>query len=84
MVPASPCPILPADLPAILCVFQVNFYHDRTKIVLSRSAEGADLLTFVDHQCCSTTFLLGTLARQGWTLPLRERVQYALHLLHCL
>ncbi|XP_034281739.1 inactive serine/threonine-protein kinase PLK5-like isoform X2 [Pantherophis guttatus] len=63
---------------------QVNFYHDRTKIVLSCSAEGEDLLTFVDRQRCSTTFLLGTLARQGWTLPLRKRVQYALHLLHCL
>ncbi|XP_058019721.1 inactive serine/threonine-protein kinase PLK5-like isoform X2 [Ahaetulla prasina] len=63
---------------------QVNFYHDRTKIVLSRSAEGVDLLTFVDCQHCSTTFPLGTLARQGWTLPLREQVQYALHLLHCL
>ncbi|XP_032076632.1 serine/threonine-protein kinase PLK2-like [Thamnophis elegans] len=63
---------------------QVNFYHDRTKIVLSCSAEGEDLLTFVDHQRRSSTFPLGTLARQGWTLPLRERVQYARHLLHCL
>uniref|UniRef100_A0A8C6VCI1 polo kinase n=1 Tax=Naja naja TaxID=35670 RepID=A0A8C6VCI1_NAJNA len=63
---------------------QVNFYHNRTKIVFSRSAEGEDLLTFVDCQRCSSTFPLGTLARQGWTLPLRERVQYALHLLRCL
>ncbi|XP_007443261.1 inactive serine/threonine-protein kinase PLK5-like isoform X2 [Python bivittatus] len=63
---------------------QVNFYHDRTKIVLSHSATGEDLLTFVDRQRCSTTFPLGTLAQQGWTLPLRERMLYALRLLHCL
>ncbi|KAM6459796.1 inactive serine/threonine-protein kinase PLK5-like isoform 3-T3 [Liasis olivaceus] len=63
---------------------QVNFYHDRTKIVLSHSATGEDLLTFVDRQRCSTTFPLGTLAQQGWTLPLRERMLYALHLLHSL
>ncbi|KAL7993074.1 hypothetical protein Chor_017330 [Crotalus horridus] len=63
---------------------QVNFYHDHTKIVLSCSANGEELLTFVDRQRCSTTFPLGTLARQGWTLPLHERVHYALRLLHCL
>ncbi|XP_053156495.1 serine/threonine-protein kinase PLK2-like isoform X4 [Hemicordylus capensis] len=62
---------------------QVNFYHDRTKIVLSRPA-GEYLWTFVDRQRQGTTFSLDTLARQGWTLPLRERVEYALRMLHCL
>ncbi|KAM3851500.1 inactive serine/threonine-protein kinase PLK5-like isoform 1-T1 [Vipera latastei] len=63
---------------------QVNFYHDHTKIVLSCSDKGEELLTFVDRQRGSTTFPLGTLARRGWTLPLHERVHYALRLLHCL
>ncbi|KAJ6652820.1 hypothetical protein lerEdw1_010600 [Lerista edwardsae] len=62
---------------------QVNFYHDRTKIVLSRSA-GKYLLTFVDRQRMSSTFPLETLMQQGWTLPLRERVEYALRMLHSL
>lgn len=62
----------------------MNFYHDHTKIVLSCSAEGEELLTFVDRQRCSTTFPLGTLARRGWTLALHERLHYALRLLHCL
>ncbi|XP_061457817.1 serine/threonine-protein kinase PLK2-like [Rhineura floridana] len=62
---------------------QVNFYHDRTKIVLSPSA-GGHLLTFMDRQRLSTTFPLEALAVWGWTLPLRERMTYALSMLHCL
>ncbi|KAL8178007.1 UNVERIFIED_CONTAM: hypothetical protein K2H54_025269 [Gekko kuhli] len=62
---------------------QVNFYHDRTKIVLSRQA-GEYLLMFVDRQRRSTTFPLETLVQEGWTLPLRERMEYALRMLHCL
>ncbi|XP_070591659.1 inactive serine/threonine-protein kinase PLK5-like [Erythrolamprus reginae] len=77
----------PARVLALLMLFsnrtlQVNFYHDHTKTLLSRSAE--DLLTFVDRQRCSTAFPLGTLAQQGWTLPLCECAHYALHLLSCL
>ncbi|XP_063003361.1 serine/threonine-protein kinase PLK2-like [Elgaria multicarinata webbii] len=62
---------------------QVNFYHDRTKVVLSRS-DGEYVLTFVDHQRRTATFSLDTLALRGWTLPLRERVVYALRMLHYL
>ncbi|XP_054836235.1 inactive serine/threonine-protein kinase PLK5-like [Eublepharis macularius] len=62
---------------------QVNFYHDHTKIVLSRQA-GEYLLTFVDRQRRSTTFPLDTLMQEGWTLPLRERMEYALRMLHSL
>ncbi|XP_060088502.1 serine/threonine-protein kinase PLK2-like isoform X1 [Heteronotia binoei] len=62
---------------------QVNFYHDRTKIILSHQA-GEYLLTFVDRQRRSTTFPLDTLMQEGWTLPLRERMEYALRMLHCL
>ncbi|XP_077188486.1 inactive serine/threonine-protein kinase PLK5-like isoform X2 [Paroedura picta] len=62
---------------------QVNFYHDRTKIILSRQA-GEHLLTLVDRQRRSTTFPLETLVQRGWTLPLRERVEYALRMLHSL
>ncbi|XP_066492672.1 serine/threonine-protein kinase PLK2-like [Tiliqua scincoides] len=62
---------------------QVNFYHDRTKIVLTRPA-GKYLLTFVDRQRMISTFPLDTLMLQGWTLPLRERVEYALRMLHSL
>ncbi|XP_042333714.1 inactive serine/threonine-protein kinase PLK5-like [Sceloporus undulatus] len=74
---------------ALLMVFsdgtlQVNFYHDRTKILLSRSEEGEFLLTFVDRQHRISTFPLGILALEGWAMPLRERVAYALHMMHCL
>ncbi|XP_048353396.1 serine/threonine-protein kinase PLK2-like [Sphaerodactylus townsendi] len=62
---------------------QVNFYHDRTKIVLNQQA-GEYLLTFVDRQRRSTTFPMETLVQEGWTLPLRERMEYALRMLHCL
>uniref|UniRef100_A0A8D0BHG9 Serine/threonine-protein kinase PLK n=1 Tax=Salvator merianae TaxID=96440 RepID=A0A8D0BHG9_SALMN len=73
---------------ALLMVFsdgtlQVNFYHDRTKIVLSRSA-GGHLLTFVDRQRQSTTFPLSSLEQHGWTRPLQERMMYTLRMLRCL
>nr|XP_056723604.1 serine/threonine-protein kinase PLK2-like [Euleptes europaea] len=64
-------------------ILQVNFYHDRTKIVLSQQA-GEHLLTFIDRQRRSTTFPLDTLVQEGWTLPFRERMEYALRMLHCL
>ncbi|KAH0625996.1 hypothetical protein JD844_034395 [Phrynosoma platyrhinos] len=74
---------------ALLMVFsdgtlQVNFYHDRTKVLLSRSEEGEFLLTFVDRQRRISTFPLGTLALEGWALPLRDRVAYALRMMRCL
>uniref|UniRef100_A0ABM5EME3 Serine/threonine-protein kinase PLK n=1 Tax=Pogona vitticeps TaxID=103695 RepID=A0ABM5EME3_9SAUR len=73
---------------ALLMVFsdgslQVNFYHDRTKVALSRWG-GETLLTFVDGQCQSATFPLDALAREGWAHPLRDRMVYTLHMLHCL
>uniref|UniRef100_A0A670KAV8 non-specific serine/threonine protein kinase n=1 Tax=Podarcis muralis TaxID=64176 RepID=A0A670KAV8_PODMU len=63
---------------------QVNFYHDRTKLVLSPTSAGGYLLTFVDRQRQSRTFPLETLVLRGWTIPLRERLSYALSMLHCL
>ncbi|XP_032992642.1 serine/threonine-protein kinase PLK2-like isoform X3 [Lacerta agilis] len=63
---------------------QVNFYHDRTKLVLSPTSAGGYLLTFVDRQRQSRTFPLETLVLRGWTIPLRERLSYARSMLHCL
>uniref|UniRef100_A0A674IBX0 Uncharacterized protein n=1 Tax=Terrapene triunguis TaxID=2587831 RepID=A0A674IBX0_9SAUR len=62
---------------------QVNFYHDHTKLVLS-CPDGGHLLTFIDEQRVSATFPLGALAAGGCSPALRERLQYALNMAHCL
>ncbi|XP_043391773.1 inactive serine/threonine-protein kinase PLK5 isoform X2 [Chelonia mydas] len=86
------------DAPCLLCcaksdrallmlfsngTLQVNFYRDRTKLVLSCPG-GGHLLTFIDQQRVSATFPLGALAAGGCTPALRERLQYALDMAHCL
>ncbi|XP_038239949.1 inactive serine/threonine-protein kinase PLK5 isoform X2 [Dermochelys coriacea] len=86
------------DAPCLLCcaksdrallmlfsngTLQVNFYHDHTKLVLSCPG-GGHLLTFIDQQRISATFPLGALATGGCTPALRERLQYALDMAHCL
>nr|XP_048687168.1 inactive serine/threonine-protein kinase PLK5 isoform X1 [Caretta caretta] len=87
-----------SDAPCLLCcaksdrallmlfsngTLQVNFYHDHTKLVLSCPG-GGHLLTFIDQQRISATFPLGALAAGGCAPALRERLQYALDMAHCL
>ncbi|XP_074834596.1 inactive serine/threonine-protein kinase PLK5 isoform X2 [Carettochelys insculpta] len=91
-------PSSPPDAPCLLCcaksdrallmlfsngTLQVNFYHDRTKLVLSCPG-GGHLLTLIDRQRVSATFPLGALAAGGCTPALRECLQYALSMAHCL
>ncbi|XP_042717860.1 inactive serine/threonine-protein kinase PLK5 isoform X4 [Chrysemys picta bellii] len=86
------------DAPCLLCcaksdrallmlfsngTLQVNFYHDHTKLVLGCPGDG-HLLTFIDEQRVSATFPLGALAAEGCAPALRERLQYALDMAHCL
>ncbi|XP_038596091.1 inactive serine/threonine-protein kinase PLK5 isoform X1 [Tachyglossus aculeatus] len=59
---------------------QVNFYRDRTKLVLSWMGEGP-LLTYIDQERRATTYQPGTLQREGCASPLRQRLSYALRLL---
>uniref|UniRef100_F7E2A6 Serine/threonine-protein kinase PLK n=1 Tax=Ornithorhynchus anatinus TaxID=9258 RepID=F7E2A6_ORNAN len=59
---------------------QVNFYRDRTKLVLSWMGEGP-LLTYIDQERRATSYQPGTLQREGCASPLRQRLSYALRLL---
>ncbi|XP_040273527.1 serine/threonine-protein kinase PLK2-like isoform X2 [Bufo bufo] len=62
--------------------FQVNFYHDRTKIILSKGQQGY-LLSFVDQERQSCTVLLSVL--QSSCPPfIIHRLEYALMMLQSL
>uniref|UniRef100_A0A8C9TN58 Serine/threonine-protein kinase PLK n=1 Tax=Scleropages formosus TaxID=113540 RepID=A0A8C9TN58_SCLFO len=60
--------------------FQVNFYHDHTKIILCQQ-QGDYLLTYINEERVSTTFQLSTLLTYGCSAELRERLDYALNML---
>ncbi|KAG7476585.1 hypothetical protein MATL_G00084480 [Megalops atlanticus] len=60
--------------------FQVNFYHDHTKIILCNQSEEY-LLTYINEDRVSTTLRLSTLLMQGCSADLRNRMEYALNML---
>ncbi|XP_014820590.1 PREDICTED: serine/threonine-protein kinase PLK2 [Calidris pugnax] len=60
--------------------FQVNFYHDHTKIIICNQSEEY-LLTYINEERISTTFRLTTLLVSGCSLELKHRMEYALNML---
>uniref|UniRef100_A0A671PC46 Serine/threonine-protein kinase PLK n=1 Tax=Sinocyclocheilus anshuiensis TaxID=1608454 RepID=A0A671PC46_9TELE len=60
--------------------FQVNFYHDHTKLILC-TQQDEYLLTYINEERTSTTFQLSTLLSAGCTADLRRRLEYALNML---
>uniref|UniRef100_A0A8V0YRK4 Serine/threonine-protein kinase PLK n=1 Tax=Gallus gallus TaxID=9031 RepID=A0A8V0YRK4_CHICK len=60
--------------------FQVNFYHDHTKIIICNQSEEY-LLTYINEDRISTTFRLTTLLVSGCSLELKRRMEYALNML---
>ncbi|NXX82238.1 PLK2 kinase, partial [Urocolius indicus] len=60
--------------------FQVNFYHDHTKIIICSQSEEY-LLTYINEERLSTTFRLTTLLVSGCSLELKHRMEYALNML---
>ncbi|XP_076217446.1 serine/threonine-protein kinase PLK2-like isoform X1 [Aptenodytes patagonicus] len=60
--------------------FQVNFYHDHTKIITCNQSEEY-LLTYINEERLSTTFRLTTLLVYGCSLELKHRMEYALNML---
>uniref|UniRef100_A0A8C1VAL9 Serine/threonine-protein kinase PLK n=1 Tax=Cyprinus carpio TaxID=7962 RepID=A0A8C1VAL9_CYPCA len=60
--------------------FQVNFYHDHTKIILCNQSEEY-LLTYINEDRVSTTLQLSTLLVSGCSADLRSRMDYALNML---
>ncbi|KAI1904618.1 hypothetical protein AGOR_G00007550 [Albula goreensis] len=60
--------------------FQVNFYHDHTKIILCNQNEEY-LLTYINEDRVSTTFRLSSLLMSGCSSDLRSRIEYALNML---
>lgn len=60
--------------------FQVNFYHDHTKIIICNQSEEY-LLTYINEDRISTTFRLTTLLMSGCSLELKNRMEYALNML---
>ncbi|XP_066460789.1 inactive serine/threonine-protein kinase PLK5 [Eleutherodactylus coqui] len=61
---------------------QVNFYHDRTKIILSKGQQGY-LLSFIDQERQSCTLLLSAL-RSSCPPFIIQRLEYALLMLKSL
>uniref|UniRef100_A0A8C0CEZ5 Serine/threonine-protein kinase PLK n=1 Tax=Balaenoptera musculus TaxID=9771 RepID=A0A8C0CEZ5_BALMU len=59
--------------------FQVNFYHDHTKIIICSQNEEY-LLTYINEDRISTTFRLTTLLMPGCSLELKNRMEYALNM----
>uniref|UniRef100_UPI00398EF67F serine/threonine-protein kinase PLK2b n=1 Tax=Pristiophorus japonicus TaxID=55135 RepID=UPI00398EF67F len=59
--------------------FQVNFYHDHTKIIICNHNEEY-LLTYINEDRVSTTFKLSTLLMAGCSHELRTRMEYALNM----
>uniref|UniRef100_A0AAR2JHZ8 Serine/threonine-protein kinase PLK n=1 Tax=Pygocentrus nattereri TaxID=42514 RepID=A0AAR2JHZ8_PYGNA len=60
--------------------FQVNFYHDHTKIILCSQSEEY-LLTYINEERVSTTLRLSALLRSGCSSDLCSRMEYALNML---
>ncbi|TRY88893.1 hypothetical protein DNTS_021987 [Danionella cerebrum] len=60
--------------------FQVNFYHDHTKLILC-TQQDEYLLTYINEERTSRTFQLSTLLTAGCTQDLRSRLEYALNML---
>uniref|UniRef100_A0A8C5DXT8 Serine/threonine-protein kinase PLK n=1 Tax=Gouania willdenowi TaxID=441366 RepID=A0A8C5DXT8_GOUWI len=60
--------------------FQVNFYHDHTKIILSCQSDDY-VLTYINEDRVSRTFKLGSLLTSGCPSDLRERMVYSLNML---
>ncbi|XP_030049018.1 serine/threonine-protein kinase PLK2 [Microcaecilia unicolor] len=60
--------------------FQVNFYHDHTKIIICNQSEEY-LLTYINEDRISTTFRLTTLLISGCSVELKTRMEYALNML---
>ncbi|KAA0714251.1 Serine/threonine-protein kinase PLK2 [Triplophysa tibetana] len=60
--------------------FQVNFYHDHTKLILCTQQEEY-LLTYINEERTSTTFKLSELLAAGCTSDLRSHLEYALNML---
>ncbi|XP_078253257.1 serine/threonine-protein kinase PLK2b [Rhinoraja longicauda] len=59
--------------------FQVNFYHDHTKIIICNHDEEY-LLTYINEDRVSATFKLSTLLMAGCSQELRTRMEYALNM----
>uniref|UniRef100_A0A674F004 Serine/threonine-protein kinase PLK n=1 Tax=Salmo trutta TaxID=8032 RepID=A0A674F004_SALTR len=60
--------------------FQVNFYHDHTKIILCTQREEY-MLTYINEERVSTTFRLSSLLTSGCPADLRQRMEYSLNML---
>uniref|UniRef100_A0A8C7KE93 Serine/threonine-protein kinase PLK n=1 Tax=Oncorhynchus kisutch TaxID=8019 RepID=A0A8C7KE93_ONCKI len=60
--------------------FQVNFYHDHTKILLCRQSDEY-LLTYINEERISTNMRLSTLLMAGCSADLCSRMEYALNML---
>ncbi|KAM8793468.1 serine/threonine-protein kinase PLK2-like [Eudromia elegans] len=60
--------------------FQVNFYHDHTKIIICNQSEEY-LLTYINKDRISMMFRLTTLLVSGCSLELKHRMEYALNML---
>ncbi|CAH2296296.1 serine threonine- kinase PLK2 [Pelobates cultripes] len=60
--------------------FQVNFYHDHTKIIIANQSDEY-LLTYINEDRMSTTFRLSTLLLSGGSNDLKNRMEYALNML---
>ncbi|MEE6495267.1 hypothetical protein FKM82_001996 [Ascaphus truei] len=59
---------------------QVNFYNDHTKLVLSKPQDSY-LLTYINRDRNSQTFLLSSLLETGCSLEMFHRLKYTLKLL---
>uniref|UniRef100_A0A6Q2XJA5 Serine/threonine-protein kinase PLK n=1 Tax=Esox lucius TaxID=8010 RepID=A0A6Q2XJA5_ESOLU len=60
--------------------FQVNFYHDHTKIILCTQKEEY-MLTYINEERVSSTFRLSSLLSAGCPADLRQRMEYSLNML---
>ncbi|XP_061784867.1 serine/threonine-protein kinase PLK2b [Nerophis lumbriciformis] len=60
--------------------FQVNFYHDHTKIILC-SQKDEYMLTYINEERVSKTFKVCSLLASGCPADLSERVLYSLNML---
>ncbi|XP_062310465.1 serine/threonine-protein kinase PLK2b [Osmerus eperlanus] len=60
--------------------FQVNFYHDHTKIILCTQRDEY-MLTYINEDRVSTTFRLSALLASGCPSDLRQRMEYSLNML---
>uniref|UniRef100_A0A8C5QSZ8 Serine/threonine-protein kinase PLK3 n=1 Tax=Leptobrachium leishanense TaxID=445787 RepID=A0A8C5QSZ8_9ANUR len=59
---------------------QVNFYNDHTKLILSK-AQDSYLLTYINRDRNSQTFLLSSLVESGCSVDMLQRLKYTVKLL---